>query len=164
MKQKLIAALLALACLFSLAACGKKDADPAGYTLEALDLMTKEGAFSEELEELDADTAFALYRLADWGLSREDLTDCKALRSAGATCEEEAVLLWQTEEQAVQAKEALEDYIQGQIDANVDYRPAEIPKLEEARVSQVGSTVLMVVADDMAAACKAVPYLDQAKN
>ena len=164
MKQKLIAALLALACLFSLAACGKKDADPAGYTLEALDLMTKEGAFSEELEELDADTAFALYRLADWGLSREDLTDCKALRSAGATCEEGAVLLWQTEEQAGQAKEALEDYIQGQIDANVDYRPTEIPKLESARVSQVGSTVLMVVADDMAAACKAVPYLDRAKN
>ena len=164
MKQKLTAALLALACLFSLAACGKKDADPAGYTLEALDLMTKEGAFSEELEELDADTAFALYRLADWGLSREDLTDCKALRSAGATCEEGAVLLWQTEEQAVQAKEALEDYIQGQIDANVDYRPAEIPKLEGARVSQVGGTVLMVVAADMTAACKAVPYLDQAKN
>ena len=164
MKQKLIAALLALACLFSLAACGKKDADPAGYTLEALDLMTKEGAFSEELEELDADTAFALYRLADWGLSREDLTDCKALRSAGATCEEGAVLLWQTEEQAVQAKEALEDYIQGQIDANVDYRPTEIPKLEGAKVSQVGNTVLMVVAGDMTAACKAVPYLDQAKN
>lgn len=164
MKQKLTAALLALACLFSLAACGKKDADPAGYTLEALDLMTKEGAFSEELEELDADTAFALYRLADWGLSREDLTDCKVLRSAGATCEEGAVLLWRTEEQAVQAKEALEDYIQGQIDANVDYRPAEIPKLEGARVSQVGGTVLMVVAADMTAACKAVPYLDQAKN
>ena len=64
MKQKLTAALLALACLFSLAACGKKDADPAGYTLEALDLMTKEGAFSEELEELDAekDKRFSSYR------------------------------------------------------------------------------------------------------
>ena len=48
--------------------------------------------------------------------------------------------------------------------AVADYRPAEIPKLEGARVSQVGSTVLMVVAGDMAAACKAVPYLDQAKN
>ena len=164
MKRKLIAGLLALACLAALTGCGKTDADPAGYTLEAVDLMAKEGAFSEELESLDGDTAFALYRLGDCGLSREDLKDCAVLRSAGATCEEGAVLLWQTEEQAVQAKKALEDYIQGQIDANADYRPAEIPKLEGARVSQVGSTVLMVVAGDMAAACKAVPYLDQAKN
>ena len=90
MKQKLTAALLALACLFSLAACGKNDADPAGYTLEALDLMAKEGAFSEELESLDGDTAFALYKLADYGLSREEaerraLTVCEAEKSIAAS-------------------------------------------------------------------------------
>lgn len=165
MKQKLTAALLALACLAALTACGGDTAaDPTGYLPEAVDLMAEEGAFSEELEDLDADTAFALYRLADYDLNRENLTDCKVLRSAGATCEEAAILLWKTEEQALQAKNALEDYIQSQIDANEDYRPAEIPKLEDARISQLGSTVLMAVANNQNAVLKAVPYLNAAKN
>lgn len=164
MKKRLTAVLLAFSCLFALTACGGggTDADPTGYTTEALTFIADAGAFSEELETLDADTAFLLYKFSDYGLERDALTDCAVLRSAGATCEEGAVLIWETEEQAGQAEEALLDYIQGQIDANVDYRPAEIPKLEEARVSQLGSTVLLVVANDMAAAEEAVPYMTAA--
>ena len=44
------------------------------------------------------------------------------------------------------------DYVQSQIEANEDYRPGEIPKLENALVSQQGSTVLLVVANDLDAA------------
>jgi len=165
MKKRLLAALLAAVCLCSLAACGGgADADPEGYSLSAVDAMAQNGAFSEELETLDADTAFMLYRLSDYGLDREALTGCAVLRSSGATCEECAVLLFQTEDQAKEAKQALLDYVQSQIDANVDYRPAEIPKLEEARVSQVGNTLLLAVAADQNAVEKAVPYLTQAQN
>ena len=165
MKTKWIAALLALAALLSLCSCQTKSAaDPSGYSIEAVNLMAEEGAFSEELEPLDGETAFLLYRLGDYGLEQNALTDCAVLRSAGATCEEGAVLIWQSEDQAVQAKQALEDYIQNQIDANVDYRPAEIPKLENALVSQVGNTVLMAVANDMEAVKKPVPYSFIASN
>lgn len=166
MKKRLLAVLVAAACLCSLTACGGggTSAAPEGYSLSAVDAMAQGGAFSEELEALDADTAFMLYRLADYELPREALTDCSVLRSSGATCEEGAVLLFQTEDQAKEAKQALLDYLQGQIDANVDYRPAEIPKLEEARVSQVENTLLMVIAADLTAAEKAVPDLSEAQN
>ena len=153
MKKRLLAALLAAVCLCSLAACGGgADADPEGYSLSDVDAMAQNGAFSEELETLDADTAFMLYRLSDYGLDREALTGCAVLRSSGATCEEGAVLLFQTEDQAKEAKQALLDYVQSQIDANVDYRPAEIPKLEQAIVSCKGLSVLTVVANDLDAA------------
>ena len=54
------------------------------------------------------------------------------------------------------AAAALEDYVQGQITENENYRPAEIPKLESALVDQRGSTVLLVVANDLEAAQSAL--------
>ena len=58
--------------------------------------------------------------------------------------------------QAEAARGALEDYVQSQIDANTDYRPAEIPKLESALVDRRGETLLLVVASDLDAAKGAV--------
>ena len=72
----------------------------------------------------------------------------KRKRSAGATCEEAAVLVFTSADKAKTAKGALEDYVQGQIEANTDYRPAEIPKLEEALVDVRGETLLLAVAND----------------
>lgn len=152
--RKLISLSLALALALGLTACGGK-AEKA-YATEDVRAMADAGAFSEELEELDADIAFVLYNLADYGLAREELTDCAVLRSAGATCEECAVLVFGSADKAETAAGALEDYIQSQIEANRDYRPDEIPKLEDAYISQRGSTLLLVVASDMEAAKKAV--------
>ena len=118
--------------------------------------LVEAGAFSEELEELDADTAFLLYRLADSGLERADMKECTVLRSAGATCEEGAVLVFASADQANTAVDALSSYIDGQITANEDYRPGELPKLEDALISRRGETVLLVVAGDIDAAKQAV--------
>ena len=155
--KKLLTVTLALALALGLTACGKEQNDaPPLYSTSHVDAMVKAGAFSEELEELDADTAFALYGLADAGLEREDLKDCAVLRSAGATCEEGAVLVFTGADKAETAEGALKDYIQGQIEANEDYRPAEIPKLEEALVDRRGETLLLAVANDLDAVKKAV--------
>ena len=163
MKKRILSLVLALACMCSLSACGG-DKAPAGYDTGALKLMSEKGAFSEELEPLEGDIVFALYGLADYGLTLEFLTDAASIRSTGSTCEEASVLVWKTEEQAVLAKQALQDYLQSQIDTNQNYRPAEIPKLENAKLSQLGNTVLLAVANDYSAAEAAVPYLNTAKN
>lgn len=147
--KKLLSLTLALALVLGLTACGGKKEN---YKTGDVQAMVKAGAFSEELEELDGDTAFALYKLADAGLEREDLKDCAVLRSAGATCEEAAVLVLSDNQKAKSAGKALFAYIDQQIAANEDYRPAEIPKLKGAYCSTWGNTVLMVVASDMDAA------------
>ena len=152
--KKLVYIALALAMVLSLAACskdGNNDAPPLYGTFH-VEAMAEAGAFSEELEELDAGTAFILYKLADSGLARADLKECAVRRSAGATCEEGAVLVFTSADKAQTAKGALEDYVQSQIDANTDYRPAEIPKLEGALVDIRGETLLLVVANDLDAA------------
>lgn len=140
-------ALLTLA----LAACGS-DSGAKAFSADQVRAMVQAGAFSEELEELSGDVAFALYQLGNSGLSPDDLTDCAALRSAGATCEEGAVLIFRDEQSAQTAKEAMQSYLAAQIDANRSYRPEEIPKLENAVLEQKGPTVALAVAADVEAA------------
>ncbi len=152
--KKLLTLTLTLALSLGLTACGGKTAD--SYETKDVQAMADAGAFSEELEELDGDIAFALYGLADAGLEREDLKGCAVLRSAGATCEEGAVLVFTGADKAEAAEGALKDYIDSQIEANEDYRPAEIPKLENAYIDRRGETLLLAVANDMEAAQKAV--------
>lgn len=152
--KKLMTLLMGIMCVFGLTACAPEEAETqgqGGFAGAYVQAMVDAGAFSEELEELDADTAFMLYELADYGLVREDLTDVAVLRSAGATCEEGAVLTLADEEKAGIAAEALGAYLESQIEANVDYRPNEIPKLEGAVLKTQGNTVLMAVANDAAA-------------
>ena len=155
--RKLFPLPLVLALVLGLAACGggANDAPPL-YSAGLVTKLVEAGAFSEELEELDADTAFLLYRLADSGLERADMRECTVLRSAGATCEEGAVLVFASADQANTAVDALSSYIDGQITANEDYRPGELPKLEDALISRRGETVLLVVAGDIDAAKQAV--------
>ncbi len=152
--KRLFALMLGVVCAFGLTACSEKaqEAPQAkDFELTMVEGMVGAGAFSEELEELDADTAFMLYKLADYGLVREDLTDAAVVRSAGATCEEGAVLLFADEEKAGAAAEAMGDYLESQIEANESYRPNEIPKLEGAVLKTQGKSLLLAVANDAAA-------------
>ena len=153
--KKLLSLVLAAVAALALAACGgnggEQNGAPPIYSTQNVADIAEAGAFSETLEELDGDTAFLLYKLGDYGLNREDMTDCAVLRSSGATCEEAAVLVFSDADQAETAVDALEAYVQEQIDANTDYRPAEIPKLESARIDRRGETVLLVVANDLEA-------------
>ena len=148
--KKLTALMVAFVCVLTMSACGSRS-EVEVFTLESLNRVQEAGAFSEELEELDADTAFMLYQLADYDLSREDLTEAAVMRSAGATCEEGAVLIFSDADKAAKAAEAVGDYLEGQIEANADYRPNEIPKLEGAVLITRANTLLMVVPNDAAA-------------
>ena len=148
--KKLMALVLACVCVMTMSACGGKQ-EAEVFNLDTLSAVCNAGAFSEELEELDADTAFMLYKLADYGLSREELTQAAVLRSAGATCEEGAVLIFSAADKAAKAADAMGDYLEGQIEGNVHSRPAEIPKLEGAVLLTRENTLLMVVANDAAA-------------
>lgn len=104
------------------------------------------------MEALDKDLAWAFYQLEDYGLSEEQLTGCHSFRSTGATCEELALLTFSDEAAAQAALPALEHYLTAQIAANRDYRPKEIPKLEQAFLKCRSTTVLLIVANDYQAA------------
>lgn len=145
--KKILGVILALVCLLSLISCGGKQA-AAAYTKEQAQKILDSDVFSEQLEDLDLDTAWSLYQMEGVGLSRDQFTDGVVYRSSGGTCEELALLMFQDEEAAKSAKSALETYLKGQIEENRNYRPAEIPKLEDAFLQQADNTVLLVVSTD----------------
>ena len=141
----MLAAMLAIA----LTACGNAaEEQNRGFETGDVQTLVEGGVFSEELEELDADVAFALYHLGDCGLEREALVEAAVVRSAGATCEEAAVLIFADKNVAEQAEDALEDYLEGQVENNANYRPDEIPKLENAILEDQGESVVLVVAQN----------------
>lgn len=152
--KKITALLLAGTMVLALAACGQSKAvqpqnQPRSFEVSDVQGLAEAGVFSEELEELDADMAFALYRLSDYGVERENLAEAGMMRSAGATCEEAAVLVLDGEDVAEKVLQAMEDYIAGQIESNENYRPGEIPKLKEAVLEARGDRVVLVVANDV---------------
>lgn len=91
---------------------------------------------------------FLLYGLEEAGLARDQLVDASAHRSSGATCEEVALLTFADEAAAQTAANALDVYITSQIQTNKDYRPKELPKLEQVFLERRGTTVLLLVAND----------------
>ena len=139
--------MLALACVVLLAGCGGTDRGAqAAFAPEEVQTLAGSGAFSDQLEEVDAALVFQLYHLDTQGLTAEQLEDCGVRRSAGATCEEVAILVLDSAGSAEQAVAALETYVSDQIELNRSYRPDEVTKLESAVLEQRGETVLFAVA------------------
>jgi len=143
--------MLTLSLMLTLAACSPSR-NKAPFQATLTDSLLTSDAFSEPLEELEADIAWMLYGLEDAGIAPELLTDLRAYRSAGATCEEVAVFLFSEETAAQAALNTLQFYLDTQIQTNKDYRPAEVPKLEQALLERRDTTVLLLVATNYEAA------------
>ena len=147
--KRVFSLMLAAMLVIALTACGNAaEEQNQGFETGDVQALVEGGVFSEELEELDADVAFALYHLGDYGLEREVLVEAAVVRSAGATCEEAAVLIFADGNAAERAEDALEDYLEGQIESNANYRPNEIPKLENAILEEQAKSVVLVIAQN----------------
>lgn len=141
--KKLCSLILAAALVLSLSACGGEKKSPFDPEETTAALLETQGVFSEELERLDTIVA-----LAQYGLGGYLEVEVAAYRSTGATAEEAAVIRFCSEEDAKDYESKAESYLEEQREANVDYRPQEIPKLEKAVTERRGATFLILVADN----------------
>lgn len=146
--MKRLTALLCAAVLCVLCACGNANQP---FSPDLVDKLLEADVFSEPLEPLDAAIACFLYQLDP---EQTNLTDLRACRSAGATCEEVAVLTFASEADATATLPALNGYLSARLASCRDYMPDQVPKLEHATLTQRGNTILFLVADDWAAAAK----------
>lgn len=142
----------ALALCLLMAACGEKA--PAAYdptsTAEALQASS---AFSQTLEEIDQDTACTYYILDAATVSSS------AIYGSTSGAEEITVLTLTDDKAAKAALESLKGHVEDQKEALQNYQPDEITKLESAILDQRGNSVLLVVANDAAAAQAAIDAL-----
>lgn len=144
--KRLWSMILAAALALSLTACGGEK-EPFGPEETTAALLGTQGVFSEELERLDGPIA-----LAQYGLGGYLDVEVAAYRSTGATAEEVAVIRFGSEEDAKDYETKAAAYLEEQREANVDYRPQEMPKLDKAVTQRRGNTFLILVAADYAAA------------
>lgn len=153
MKKLICGALTAALLLAVCAACGQKGAQeqtpfPAAETVQAL---LDSGAFSEELEELRPTLLFPLAGEA------ADYEGSVLYYSTGATAETAAVISVADSARTEETKAALQSWLDDQIEAERNYRPAEVEKLEHAILETRGNSVLLVVAADYETARAAIP-------
>ena len=146
----------ALGCLLLLSGCSmskpeKEVSFPASATTQTL---LDSGAFSEQLEELDVDIAVMLFQL---GGDVGEYEGSKVYYSTGATAEIAAVISVRDKAGVPEVEAALKAWVESQIAAEEGYRPAEVPKLENAILETRGNSVLLVVAADREKAAAAIP-------
>lgn len=145
---------LAVALCLLLTACGSGVPAPFDPAATATALKESE-AFSQVLEEIDADIAATYF-----GLDETAVQSITAFGSLSAGAEQIAVLTLADEKSATTAKELLQRYLEDQKSALNDYQPEEVSKLDAALLEQRGSSVALVVAAD---ADKAQAVLDGLK-
>lgn len=145
--KKLLSVLLSGALVLSLAACGgEKDFDP---TAVFHDLMETPGVFTSGLEEVDQATACALY-----GIDETTVTGSAVYMANATSAEEVAIFTLNSEEAAQAAAKQLGYRVDDRAEELKSYLPDEAPKLDGAVVETRGSSVLLLVCSDYAAAKK----------
>ncbi|MEG0035472.1 MAG: DUF4358 domain-containing protein [Oscillospiraceae bacterium] len=145
MKNKILL-LLAVGVPFCLISGCVPAAKPAEYDLAALSSeVSKSGAFSDLLSPVQVDVAASLY-----SFDPKDVAECNLLCSTGATTEEIGLFKCSDEAAATRVKSAADARVKSQRTAYESYAPNEMPKLDEAIVSQNGLYVFYIVSTDSA--------------
>ena len=137
---------LTVVLALGLTACGGEKA-PFDVDTTAQSLVETQGVFSEELELLAEPVA-----LAQYGLEGKEEVAVTAYHSTGATAEEVAVIRFGSQKDAEDYEDWAKDYLDAQREVNRDYRPQEMPKLENAVAQRRGETFLILVGADYKAA------------
>ena len=143
MKTSLTALLAAL--LLVLPACSGGESSAAPYDPAATaQALLESGAFQQELGSLAPEMAVPYL-----GLTQEP-EEAVLYTSMEGGYEELAVLSFADEAAAQTALGEVEAHVaaQAETEAEVQYKPEDLPKLNDARVEQAGDTVLLVVAAD----------------
>lgn len=137
-----------------LTGCGGGQDAGAPAPAEALDTLSSQLQFTDEMTEKDLAGACTFY-----GVDETLVTDAAALVGSGATAE--SLSVWQTADQAAaqDVADALETFRADWAEGYADYKPEEVPKLDSAVLAQQGTTVVFCVTADNEGAWDAVQAL-----
>ena len=141
MRKRILAVVLLLMLL-----CGcSGGSSPKAYDLSIADELLASGAFEgSEMAPLEMDLVAMLYGIDETTIA-EGVYYMAVNTSASA--DELLVLILADENAAIAAEEACATRVKSQIAVCEDYCPAAVPRLEGARISRIGNSVLFAVGD-----------------
>ena len=169
MKKVLILAMVFM-MVFAMTACGGGDQEGSGQegTPVSYDFTAEELAgyindnveFSDFMGVIDADTVYELY-----GIDGSKVKDSCTYFSTGATAEEISVMTVDpadADSMLSEINRAFNSRVENQIESFTDYVPAELDKLKDPLIMEIGNSVVMVVCDDPDQAKTAIlDYINQ---
>ena len=148
--KKFLAYMLLLAALMSFAGCGGKE--EASFDGAALaDELLGSSAFSVSLDELPSSKASVFYNV-----DGSKVVSARMYHGSGISKEQIAIFEAADEAAAKTMVSVLQGLVEEWIEADRNYAPAEVPKLENAVLAVSGRNVVLVVANDGDAAAKIV--------
>lgn len=150
MKRRSIVALLMLGLMLCLGGCSSAPPQAAETVKPCTEVVAAilEGQAFEEMTEL-GEKQIAKYLEIDTELLSDMAMSIDASR---ATAEAVAVLTAKDEASLAEAQAALEAYRAVTLEQYRDYRPEEVPKLEDAILSTKGLQTALIISKDAAAA------------
>ena len=142
--KKISLVLLAACMAFGVfSGCAQK-AKPVEFDLEALSSQLEQsGAFSDILSPVSKEIAASFY-----GFEDADVTSCVVLCSTGATTEEIGLMKCTSEDAATKIEANAAARVETQRAIYESYAPGEMPKLDDAIVTQSGLYVFYIVSAD----------------
>ena len=155
--KRLIVGILIVMMAFAVTACsdgggeegGGSEGTPVNYDFTAAELagtINENVTFNDFMEEVDPQTVYELY-----GIDGSAISDSCTYFSTGATAEEISVMCLDPENADSMLGEinrAFNKRIDDQIESFTDYVPAELDKLKNPLIMEIGNSVVMVVCDD----------------
>lgn len=151
MGKRVMALTAGLLCL-CLAGCGgRASKTPFVPETAARTLLDTPGVFTEELERLDEAVV-----AGEYGLEEQGVAEVVSYYSPGGTAEEVTLVAFEDPSLAEAFVDTALSHIEDQKEANVTYRPDEMPKLDKAVVERRESTVMVLVCADYEAALAAL--------
>ena len=143
--------IVSVTLLLSLCACGGQEAAKEPEPSALAESLLKGNVFSVSLDELPASKAASFYEL-----NASDVAEALLYHAAGTSKEQIVILKAADETSAGNVVTSLKNLVARWIEADRDYAPQEVPKLEKAVLRQSGAWVVLVIANDPDTAAKIV--------
>lgn len=151
--KKGITALLAAALLFAFTGCGGNPGGSGGsgsdtentvIDMDKLALELQEGIeFKDSMSEVDSSVFYMLY-----GLTEEDADTEVMICSTGATAEEITIIHAAAPDKTKTILEATDAHVEAQREGFENYVPAEMDKLSDPVIKQIGDYIILCISDD----------------
>ncbi len=146
--KKTVLIIMTIWMALAMTACAKKQEISVD---EVSSRLLSEITYTDELSEIDLETAGMLFYLSD-----AQITSAKIYESGGATAEEIAVFECASQEDADKVMAAVQQRVEEQKESFRDYVPEELLKLDNAVMIQSGNYVMLSVSDDAETAQKII--------
>ena len=135
-----LSGLLSFILLLSGCAGNEKSA----YTAQDVTALLDAGVFTGEMEQVDSTAAIGIF-----GLDADTVVEvtCYMALNSSVSADEVAVFVLADEDAAAAAESACQTHVENRIESSALYCPDQVPKLEDAIIHRLGSSVLLAVGE-----------------